>query len=282
MASPHEIDLPLLTQVLRREELPRLLIRSDGVGKLEAGEQTEDRLRVLARNISGLGERDRRYIAYYRVSTAQQGASGLGLEAQREAVARYVASVAGTLIAQFEEIESGKRSNNRPKLQEALAHARATRATLIIAKLDRLARNVAFISALMDSAIDFIAADMPMANRLTVHILAAVAEHEREMISVRTKAALQAAKARGVKLGTPKLRAGDKASAIAASNANRAKAQRLAKEISPYIEDARRAGCLTLDSIARALVARGIRSPGGGFTWNATQVRRVLTRTYAM
>jgi DNA invertase Pin-like site-specific DNA recombinase len=137
----------------------------------------------------------RPFIAYYRVSTAQQGSSGLGLEAQREAVSRHIASTGGRLIDEYEEIESGKR-NDRPQIAAALAACRAKRAVLVIAKLDRLARNVAFISALMDSGVDFVAADMPVANRLTVHVLAAVAEHEREMISQRTKAALQAEGAR--------------------------------------------------------------------------------------
>jgi DNA invertase Pin-like site-specific DNA recombinase len=140
----------------------------------------------------------RRYVAYYRVSTDKQGRSGLGLEAQQQAVASYVA--AGHLVAAYVEIGSGKR-NDRPELAKALAHCRASKATLIVAKLDHLARSVFFIASLMESKVDFIAADMPTANRLTVHILSAVAEHEREAISSRTKAALAAAKARGIKLG---------------------------------------------------------------------------------
>jgi DNA invertase Pin-like site-specific DNA recombinase len=144
------------------------------------------------------------FVAYFRVSTDKQGASGLGLEAQREAVARHVAGAGGAIVAEFQEIESGKR-NDRPQIAAALAVCRLRRATLIIAKLDRLARNVAFISSLMESGVDFVAVDNPYATRLTIHILAAVAEHEREMISQRTKAALAAAKARGVKLGNPRL-----------------------------------------------------------------------------
>src|SRR5712671_5974804 len=142
------------------------------------------------------------FVAYFRVSTDKQGASGLGLEAQREAVARHVAGAGGAIVAEFQEIESGKR-NDRPQIAAALAVCRLRRATLIIAKLDRLARKVAFISSLMESGVDFVAVDNPYATRLTIHILAAVAEHEREMISQRTKAALAAAKARGVKLGNP-------------------------------------------------------------------------------
>ena len=133
----------------------------------------------------------RAFIAYYRVSTDAQGASGLGLEAQRDAVAHHVAGAGGVTVAEFQEIEIGKR-NDRPQIAAALAAARLHRATLVIAKLDRLARNVAFVSSLMESGIDFVACDNPHATRLTIHILAAVAEHEREMISQRTKAALGA------------------------------------------------------------------------------------------
>jgi DNA invertase Pin-like site-specific DNA recombinase len=140
------------------------------------------------------------FVAYYRVSTDRQGRSGLGLEAQREAVLRHMAGQASDLRAEFTEIESGKRSD-RPQLAAAIAAAKKAKATLIIAKLDRLARNVHFISGLMESKVDFVAADNPHANRLMVHMLAAFAEHEREQISQRTMAALQAAKARGVRLG---------------------------------------------------------------------------------
>jgi DNA invertase Pin-like site-specific DNA recombinase len=146
-----------------------------------------------------------KFIAYYRVSTARQGASGLGLDAQRETVARFIQ--AGELLAEFTEIESGKKHTNRPQLAAALADCKKRKATLIIAKLDRLARNVHFISGLMESKVEFVAVDMPVANRLTIHILAAVAEHEREMISQRTKAALSQAKLRGTRLGNPNLAA---------------------------------------------------------------------------
>lgn len=219
-----------------------------------------------------------RFVAYYRVSTAQQGSSGLGLEAQRAAVTRHMALSGGELVGEFQEIESGKR-NDRPEIAAALAACRVQRATLIIAKLDRLARNVAFISNLMESGAEFIAADMPMANRLTVHVLAAVAEHEREMISQRTKAALAAAKARGVKLGNPHLVAGDRSSALVASLARQRTARAKARDVMPYIEAARsKAGCRTLASIAEALTARGIKTPGGCLVWNAEQVRRVIKR----
>lgn len=142
----------------------------------------------------------RRFIGYLRVSTQRQGESGLGLEAQRNAVQAYVSAVGGTVFAWFTEVESGKRSD-RPQLAAALLQARATRSTLVIAKLDRLARNVAFVSALMDAGVDFVACDNPSANRLVVHILAAVAENEARAISERTTAALAAYRARGGKLG---------------------------------------------------------------------------------
>ncbi len=141
-----------------------------------------------------------KYIAYYRVSTQRQGKSGLGLEAQQAAVKDHLNGGRWQLVAQITEVESGKRKD-RPKLAEALKLCRVHGATLIIAKLDRLARNVAFVSALMDAGVEFEAVDFPQANRLTIHIMAAVAEHEAKAISERTKAALAAAKVRGVKLG---------------------------------------------------------------------------------
>src|SRR3954452_10651825 len=175
-----------------------------------------------------------KFISYLRVSTDKQGQSGLGIEAQRKAVEDYLNGGRWELLREYVEVESGKRSD-RPQLLAALAHAKATGAKVVIAKLDRLARNVAFISNLMESGVEFVAADMPMANRLTVHVLAAVAEHEREMISQRTKAALAAAKARGVKLGNPQLKAGDRSSAQAAANAKRRKARRRADDLMPFI-----------------------------------------------
>ena len=217
------------------------------------------------------------FISYVRVSTDAQGASGLGLEAQRAAIERHVNGAGGKLLAEFQEIESGK-NNARPEIAKALAACRARRATLIIAKLDRLARNVAFISNLMESGVEFVAADMPMANRLTVHILAAVAEHEREMISARTKAALAAAKARGVKLGNPRLRAGNRASALRAAAVRSRKADARAAELRPYIDAAQKAGLIAPKDIAEALTARGIKTPGGCSNWTAEQVRRVIQR----
>src|SRR5213080_3501248 len=143
-----------------------------------------------------------KFIAYFRVSTDKQGKSGLGLEAQRNAVLDYLNGGRWSLVQEFVEVESGKHSD-RPQLTAALAACKKHKAKLVIAKLDRLSRNLAFIATLMESGVEFVAVDMPEANKLTVHILAAVAEHEREMISERTKAALKAAKARGTRLGNP-------------------------------------------------------------------------------
>jgi DNA invertase Pin-like site-specific DNA recombinase len=222
-----------------------------------------------------------RFVSYYRVSTAQQGASGLGLEAQREAVSRYVASVnggaGGVIVADFTEIESGKKSD-RPQIAAALAACRLRHATLVIAKLDRLARNVHFVSSLMESGVDFVACDNPHATRLIIHILVAVAENEREMISARTIAALAAAKARGVRLGNPNLKPGDRRASRVARQARTDLSNAHAADVLPYIERARKAGCTSLGELARALSACGIRTPAGGAEWRAVQVSRILKR----
>ncbi|MGG5811453.1 recombinase family protein [Falsiroseomonas sp. CW058] len=220
------------------------------------------------------------YVAYFRVSTDKQGASGLGLEAQQEAVERHVRAAGGTILATFVEVESGKR-NDRPEIAAAIAACRARRATLIIAKLDRLARNVAFVSNLMESGVEFVACDNPHANRLTIHILAAVAEHEREMISARTKAALQAARARGVKLGSPRLIAGDAEAARAANAVRQRLSDEHAARVLPLIRAAQAAGCTSLPQIAAALMARGVKTPAGAEIWHPTQVQRILDRSPA-
>src|SRR6478752_175451 len=143
-----------------------------------------------------------KFVAYYRVSTARQGRSGLGLEAQRHAVAEYLNGGRWKLVAEHIEIESG-RKNERTELRAALSACRLHRATLVVAKLDRLSRDAAFLLTLRDSGVNFVAVDMPDANRLTVGIMAMIAEHEAEAISARTRAALAAAKRRGVRLGNP-------------------------------------------------------------------------------
>ncbi|MBB6249520.1 recombinase family protein [Nitrospirillum iridis] len=215
-----------------------------------------------------------RYVAYLRVSTARQGASGLGLEAQRMAVGQFIGRLGGKLVAEVQEVESG-RKNDRPRLLEALALCRVHGATLLIAKLDRLARNVAFIANLMEAGIEFVACDMPAANRLTIHVLAAVAEHEREMISARTKAALAAAKARGVKLGSPDNLANRLAGSRAGNQKKTNAAQQRAADLKPVIQEIDAAGGCSLRQIARALNDRAVRAPRGG-SWSATQVRRLL------
>jgi DNA invertase Pin-like site-specific DNA recombinase len=221
-----------------------------------------------------------RFVAYYRVSTQRQGRSGLGLEAQQRAVAEHLNGGNWRLVAEFTEVESGKRADNRPKLTEALAACRVHGAKLIIAKLDRLARNVAFVSNLMEAGVDFEAIDFPQANRLTVHILAAVAEHEARMISERTKAALAAAKRRGVKLGG--VHSGHKPFTARARamgpKARTAIAQRRAADIQPIIAELQAGGFQTLRTIAAELNARGIPTTSGMGRWQANSVKRLLAR----
>jgi DNA invertase Pin-like site-specific DNA recombinase len=213
-----------------------------------------------------------KFVAYYRVSTDQQGASGLGLEAQRSAVKTYLDGGPWRLVAQHTEVESGKRAD-RPELAKALAACRKHKAKLIIAKLDRLSRNLAFIAALMDSGVEFVAVDNPHANKLTIHILAAVAQHEREAISERTKAALAAAKARGKKLGGPRLAQARKKSLAA----RRAAADAFAANTRPIIEQIQASGVSSLRGVAKALNARGVRTARGS-EWTAVQVSNVLER----
>lgn len=217
-----------------------------------------------------------RYIAYYRVSTARQGRSGLGLEAQRAAVREYLNGGKWQLIEEVTEIESGKR-NDRLQLARALAACRVRNATLIIAKLDRLARNVAFIANLIEAGVDFVAADMPQANRLTVHVLAAIAEHEAAAISARTKAALARAKARGTRLGGDRgnLPAVAMAGAKASIEARRAAATARARDLSAIVADIQREGRTSLRQLAEGLNSRDIPAPRGG-AWQAAQVARIL------
>jgi DNA invertase Pin-like site-specific DNA recombinase len=219
-----------------------------------------------------------KFIAYYRVSTQKQGNSGLGLEAQRKAVTDYLNGGRWTLVAELTEVETGKR-NDRPQLTRALALCRVHRATLIIAKLDRLARNVAFISNLMEAGVDFVCCDLPTANKLTIHVLAAVAEAEAEMISVRTKAALAAAKARGVVLGNPS-HFTDKVAARGRELGRKVLQQQAAKrrtDVLPIIEDIKASGITTIRDIADELNARRIPAPRGG-CWSHTQVFRLLRK----
>lgn len=216
------------------------------------------------------------FIAYYRVSTARQGRSGLGLDAQRHAVHDYLNGGSWVLAAEYTETESGKRSD-RPQLAAALAACRLHKATLVIAKLDRLARNVAFVSALMEAGVDFVAVDFPTANRLTIHILAAVAEHEAHAISARTKAALAAAKARGTRLGGYRGRSGTSGDCERARAAQKVLADRRAGDLTATVRDIQAHGHVSLRAIGRELAQRGIPSSRGG-AWNSSQVSNILVR----
>jgi DNA invertase Pin-like site-specific DNA recombinase len=212
----------------------------------------------------------KKYVAYYRVSTKQQGASGLGLDAQRAAV-RSFTKCETCIIAEYTEIESGK-NDKREQLNAAIAHAKQAGATLVIAKLDRLSRNAGFIFALRDSGVDFVCADMPDANTLTIGIFATLAQHEREIISQRTKAALQAAKARGVKLGSPQnlTRAGVEKSVAVRKAKARARNQQAA-EVAALLREKG----LSLRKIAERLNLRGFRTSNGK-KFQATSVLRLL------
>ena len=219
-----------------------------------------------------------KYVAYYRVSTAKQGASGLGLEAQEAAVAQFLnGRAADKLVGAYTEVESGKR-NDRPELAKAMEHARLTGATLLIAKLDRLSRNAAFLLNLRETGVAFVACDNPEANRLTVGILALVAEQEREAISVRTKDALRAAKARGQVLGNPKGAAafGERRGAGAAQ-ARVAKAQERAKGLRDTIAAIKAEGVTSANGIAHVLNERGIATPRDG-RWSARSVLNLQGR----
>jgi DNA invertase Pin-like site-specific DNA recombinase len=219
-----------------------------------------------------------KYIAYYRVSTDKQGKSGLGLDAQRAAVLNYLNGGNWKLIDERTEVESGKRSD-RPKLAEALALCRKHKAKLVIAKLDRLARNVHFISGLMESGVDFVATDCPNDDRFMLHIRAAIAEDEARKISQRTKAALQAAKARGVKLGG--YRGGPAtftdAARKAAVEVRKAAAIDRASEYADTIEAIRNAGITSASGIARELNRQRVKTVRGG-EWQAIQVQHLLRK----
>jgi DNA invertase Pin-like site-specific DNA recombinase len=216
-----------------------------------------------------------RTVTYYRVSTDKQGRSGLGLDAQRAAVRAFLGGKGWPPLAEFVEVESGKRTD-RPELARAMAACRLYGATLVIAKLDRLSRNAAFLLTLRDAGVEFVACDMPDANRLTVGIMAMVAEDEGERISARTKAALAAAKARGTKLGGFKGYAFSTADHRAAAAVKAARARETAAAVLPVIRELQAAGITSLQGLARALTERSVPTPGGAARWQAVQVQRVL------
>ena len=215
-----------------------------------------------------------KFVAYYRVSTQQQGASGLGLEAQRESVRRFLNGGEWSLVAEFEEVETGKGSNaldRRPQLRAALDLCKRDRATLVIAKLDRLARNVHFVSGLIESGVEFVAVDMPQANKTMLQMHAVMAEWERDQISKRTRDALAAAKARGVQLG----RAGFANLAPVIAKRQR-DADQYARKVRSVLLGLKARG-LSQRAIAAELNALGIAPPRGG-EWHLATVQRVMAR----
>lgn len=218
-------------------------------------------------------------VSYLRVSTQKQGHSGLGLAAQQKSIDAFVAQRHGRVLESFTEVESGK-DNTRPQLARAVHLAKVTGATLVIAKLDRLSRNAAFLLTLRDSGVKFVAADMPDANELTVGIMALVAQQEREAISRRTREALQVAKARGQQLGNPngaaalrRARKGNAAS-LAAIQSN---ADRHALNLKPVLDALADEGVTSLGRVADALNERGMLTPRGG-RWHKASVRNLISR----
>ena len=231
----------------------------------------------LAAGEATVGAAGRSYVAYYRVSTKRQGESGLGLEGQRADVFRYLRGNPGRLIAEVTEIESGK-NDDRPKLREAMRLCRVYAATLVVARLDRLSRSLALIASIMESGLDFVVADFPLANRFTIHILAAVAEYEVWLITQRTRGALAAAKARGVKLGGPRradwrtfFKLGNAAST--AARLKRARARAL--DLAPLVCELRDRG-KSVGAIAAELTRMEIETFSGRSKWYPAAVQRVF------
>lgn len=220
--------------------------------------------------------RPRNFVTYYRVSTQRQGAHGLGVDAQKAAVRAYLDMHGGHELATFTEVESGK-VNDRPQLAAALRRCRQTRATLLVAKLDRLGRNAAFLLSLRDAGVRFVATDNPAANETMVGMLAVFAQHEREQIAQRTRDALAAAKARGVKLGNPANLKSTAETAAVASRAAQVAAKSRAEELRDVVMDARAQGCVTLRAVAAHLNGLAITTPRGG-QWAAASVSRLLAQ----
>lgn len=221
-----------------------------------------------------------KFVSYLRVSTDKQGKSGLGLEAQRASVTEYLNGGQWAVLGEFVEVESGKKSN-RPELLRAISMCRVHGATLLVAKLDRLSRNAHFLLGLKEAGIEFIACDMPSANRITVSVMAIVAEEEARMISQRTKAALGAAKARGTKLGRPNLTS--KGRTLGGLNSGRSRSRsalQRATDLRPIIDGLRDEGIVRPTDIADTLNERGVPTARGG-RWGIFQVQRLLT-TMAM
>lgn len=215
----------------------------------------------------------KQFILYRRVSTTRQGQSGLGLESQDETVRRYVASQCGVIVGEFAEVESGKKTDaERPQLALALQACVQHKATLVVAKLDRLSRNAEFLLRLQNSGTDFICCDAPNVDRFTVGILALVAQRERELISERTKAALMAAKKRGVVLGAKNP---EKSLPLMWAASTRAK-ESFQEKVRPIVREIQEAGCTTLQEIADCLNRRGIPTRRNGGKWYPATVSRII------
>ncbi len=217
-------------------------------------------------------------VAYYRVSTAQQERSGLGLEGQRLAVRRYIETCPGALIGEFTEVKSG-RLNDRAQFQQALWLCRVYEAKLVVAHLDRMSRSFALIAGLMESGVDFVAVNMPYANRFTIHVFAAVAEYELSLMSERHKAACAAAKARGRKIGNSHLSGFRPPPEVirARIRENRERATARALEFAPLLCALRDQGA-TISGIAEQLTLMGIPTPRNAQTWSMDTVRRMFER----
>lgn len=226
----------------------------------------------------------KKFVAYYRVSTRKQGASGLGLDAQRAAVAGYLNGGSWKIVAEFTEIESGRRSD-RPALEDALAAARVHQAPLVVAKVDRLTRSVAFLSKLLEAGVDVRFADLPSiegpTGRFMLQQMASVAELEAGLISSRTRAALAAAKARGKQLGGHRGIKLSKHSQAAGRAAQSDRAKQRAADLAPLLSQLRSEGITSASGVARALTERGIPTARGGSNWTALQVLRVTARAQA-
>lgn len=220
----------------------------------------------------------RQVISYLRVSTDKQGKSGLGIEAQRDAVARFVTAEGMELLSEYVEVETGKGSDaldRRPQLAVALAMARKAKAAVVVAKLDRLSRDVHFISGLMAQRVPFIVAELGAdADPFMLHIYAALAEKERALIADRTRAALARVKASGVKLGN---HTNLQCASLIGATSNRTAANRFAANVIPIVEELTRCGITGYRSLAAALNARGIKTARGG-TWHPTTVRNLSVR----
>jgi len=218
-----------------------------------------------------------KFVAYYRVSTDKQGISGLGLAAQRDLVNTFLNGGKWSIIGEYTEIESGtrKKLKDRPSLQAALELARKQKATLVVAKLDRLARDVEFISTLLNGKVPFVCADMPEADKTFLQMMAVFAEYEAKRISERTQQALAALKRQGKVLGSPNPEIGS----LAGIKVIMQKAEDYASKVEPVVNDIiKKSGATTLRDIATALTARGIQTPRGNITWNPSQVSNLLLR----